>query len=158
MASVISSWLPRKRPTSDPSWEWGRGAGTMFTQIGTPWKLVCQARFWDDQCSQLAELQRIQRIRENYTFYLGHLVAATAVHGCARHEIGFFDLGLGSVKARSRRGGSPRLSSRGIGEWPLARPITNDIKHTAAEALRSNFSPKFVIIEKFRQTMFESTL
>ena len=27
MASVISSWLPRKRPTSDPSWEWGGGEG-----------------------------------------------------------------------------------------------------------------------------------
>ena len=50
----------------------------MFTQIETPWKLVCQARFWDDQGSHLAELQRIQRIRENYTFCPGHLVAATA--------------------------------------------------------------------------------
>ena len=56
------------------------------------------------QGSHLAELQRIQRIRENYTFYLGHLVAATAVHGSARHEIGFFDLGLGSLEARSVRG------------------------------------------------------
>ena len=157
MASVISSWLPSKRPTSDPSrTNILEGGGRCLPKLGPPGN-------WFVRSSVRTAVPRftpggITENSENYTFYLGHLVAATAVHGSARHEIGFFDLGLGSVKARSRRGGSPRLSSRGIGEWPLARPITNDIKHTAAEALRSNFSPKSVIIEKIRQTMFESTV
>ena len=93
------------------------------------------------QGSHLAELQRIQRIRENYTFYLGHLVAATAVHGCARHEIGFFDLGLGSVaEARSWRGVATlvRPRNRRVPSWSSSPSITNDIKPTTtAQALPS---------------------
>ena len=87
----------------------------MFTQIGTPWKLVCQARFWDDQGSHLAELQRIQRIRENYTFYPGHLVSATAVPGM-KSDFSIWDWGQ---RRRDLGGGSPLLSIRGIGECPL---------------------------------------
>ena len=96
MASVISSWLPRKRPTSDPSWEWGGGGGGLepclpkfglrgnwFVRLGSG---TTKVHTWRNY-REFRELGRITRFAP---------VIWWRPPLRARHEIGFFDLGLGS--------------------------------------------------------------